>query len=260
MELNIVTAEGTGPARPLLVAHGLFGSARNWGVIARRMSDRGPVHAVDMRNHGASPRADSQGYDDMAGDLADTIEALGAGPVDLLGHSMGGKAAMVLALTRPDLVARLIVADIAPVAYGHSQSHLIEAMRQVPLDVPSRAEARAALPVADEGVAAFLLQSFDRGAGQGGGRWLLNLDVLEAEMTRITGFPQMDGRWDGPTLFVTGGASDYVGERRHDPCRALFPQAEFRRIEGAGHWLHAEKPREFEAALRDWLDGDGSVG
>ena len=250
MDLDLIAQESAGTAPPLLIAHGLFGSARNWGVLARRLADRGPVRAVDMRNHGTSPRADSQSYADMAGDLADTIEAGGDGPVDVLGHSMGGKAAMVLALTRPELVRRLIVADIAPVAYGHSQSHLIAAMRQVPADVPSRAAARAALPVEDDGTAAFLLQSFDRGAG----RWLLNLDVLEREMDAIIGFPDLAGRFEGPALFLTGAASDYVGADRHDLCRSLFPQARFEEIAGAGHWLHADAPRETEAAVRAFLD------
>ena len=115
-------------APPLLIAHGLFGSARNWNVIAKRLSDRGQVISVDMRNHGESPREPVQDYAGMAEDLAEVIDSHG-GKADVLGHSMGGKAAMMLALTRPELIRKLVVADIAPVAYGHSQSHLIEAMR-----------------------------------------------------------------------------------------------------------------------------------
>ncbi|MEL7257504.1 MAG: alpha/beta fold hydrolase, partial [Pseudomonadota bacterium] len=119
--LNTVHHASDGSAPPLLIVHGLYGSARNWGVIAKRLSDRGPVLAVDQRNHGLSPWYETQSYYDMAGDLAQVIEAEATGPVNLLGHSMGGKASMLLALERPDLVRRLIVADIAPVGYGHSQ-------------------------------------------------------------------------------------------------------------------------------------------
>ncbi|MEO0991205.1 MAG: alpha/beta fold hydrolase, partial [Pseudomonadota bacterium] len=109
---------------PVLIAHGLFGSARNWGTIAKRLSANRKVLTVDMRNHGVSPRFESNTYEDMASDLAEVIAAHG-GIADVIGHSMGGKSAMVLAITRPDLVRRLVVADIAPVPYGHTQSHLI---------------------------------------------------------------------------------------------------------------------------------------
>jgi esterase len=250
--LNSVLHASAGSAPPLLIAHGLFGSARNWNVIAKRLSDRGPVRAVDMRNHGESPRAGTQGYPDMAADLAEVIEAEGA-PVDLLGHSMGGKAAMTLALARPDLVRRLVVADIAPTAYGHSQSHLIHAMRGLDLaGIERRSDADAALSAAvpDAGVRAFLLQSLD----VPGRRWRLNLDVLEAEMARITGWHAPEGAFDGPALFLAGGDSDYLRREDRPRIRTQFPAARFAAIPGAGHWLHAEKPREFEAAVRVFLD------
>ncbi len=232
---------------PLLIAHGLFGSARNWGVIARRLADRFHVTVPDMRNHGDSPWHDRHGYEEMAADL----DPLAGG--DVIGHSMGGKAAMMLALTRPDRVRRLIVADIAPVPYGHTQVHNIHAMRAVDLsNVTRRSEAAAALDV-DPGVRDFLLQSLDAGAG----RWKLNLDALEAEMPRILGFPDTDARFDGPALFLSGAESDYVRREHRDRIKALFPAARFARIPGAGHWLHAEKPREFEAAVLSFL-GDPS--
>ncbi len=242
-------------APPLLIAHGLFGSARNWGVIAKRLSDRGLVVAVDMRNHGTSPRADSQTYPEMAADLAEVIAAHG-GRMDVLGHSMGGKAAMQLALTDPHRVGRLIVADIAPMAYGHSQSHLIEAMRAVDLSAVTRrseADAQLARAVPEPQLRAFLLQSLDAPEG----RWRLNLDVLQAEMGKLTGWPGTPGRFDGPALFLTGGESHYVPRDARTPIRAQFPAARFAAIPRAGHWLHAERPREFEAAVRAFLDLDG---
>ncbi|WP_179379139.1 alpha/beta fold hydrolase [Jannaschia marina] len=234
---------------PLLIAHGLFGSARNWGVIAKRLSSDREVLAVDMRNHGNSPRVETQSYADMADDLA---EVIGRGQMDVLGHSMGGKAAMVLALTRPEAVRRLIVADIAPVAYGHTQAHLIAAMRAVDLSsVTRRSEAAEQLSeVPDDGTRAFLLQSLDVAEK----RWTLNLDVLEAEMPKIIGFPDVTGPVDVPAFFLSGGESDYVRPEHRDTIKAFFPEARFAKIPGAHHWLHAEKPREFEAACRAFLD------
>ena len=238
----------------LLIAHGLFGSARNWGAIAKRMADSRAVISVDMRNHGESPWADSHSYADLAQDLAELIEAEGR-PVDLLGHSMGGKASMMLALARPDQVNRLLVADIAPVAYAHSQTPLIEAMRKLDLGaLTTRAEADAALAkdVDNPGVRAFLLQSLDLRAEPP--RWRLNLDVLEQEMDRITGWPDPSGQYGGPTLFLSGAASDYVQPAHRPAIKALFPNARFAKLPGAGHWLHAEAPRPFEQSLRSWFD------
>ena len=238
---------------PLLIAHGLFGSARNWGVIARRLATDRLVVTVDMRNHGESLWTGSHGYADLAADLAGVIRATGA-RMDVLGHSMGGKAAMQLALTEAALVRRLVGADIAPVAYGHSQNHLVAAMRALDLSgVATRGEAdrRLAQSVEDEGVRAFLLQSLDMKAVPP--RWRLNLDLLEAEMARITGWPETEGRFDGPALFLSGSLSDYVRPEHRDKIKALFPRAKFARIPGAGHWLHAERPREFEAAVRAFL-------
>lgn len=240
-----------GPAAPLLIAHGLFGSARNWNVIAKRMGDRGPLATVDMRNHGASPALPSHSYADMGNDLAEVI-ATNWGAADVVGHSMGGKAAMVLALSAPKRVRRLVVADIAPVAYGHSQQGMIDAMRRVDLSAVTRrsdADAALAQSVEDAGVRAFLLQSLDVTAQ----RWRLNLDVLEAEMDKIIGFPEVTGTFEGPTLFLSGATSDYVRPAHRDKIRSHFPNARFAKIPGAGHWLHAEKPREFEAALRVFL-------
>ena len=252
------TDHGTPSALPtLLIVHGLFGSARNWGAIARRLADARRVVTVDMRNHGESFHAEGHGYADLAADLAEVIAEIG-GPVDVVGHSMGGKAAMQLALTRADLVNRLVVADIAPVAYGHSQAHLTRAMRALDLTgVTTRTEADRRLQgaVDDPGLRAFLLQSLDlKGDAP---RWRLNLDVLEREMEGITGWPGTDGRFEGPTLFLTGALSDYVRPEHRAGIKRLFPNARFAKLPGAGHWLHADKPREFEAALRTFLAPSG---
>lgn len=244
---------------PILIVHGLFGSARNWGAIARHLASGRRVLAVDMRNHGSSPRAASQSYADMAGDLAEVILAEG-GRADVLGHSMGGKTAMVLALTRPALVRRLLVADIAPVGYGHSQSPLIAAMRGLDLHgLTARAEADrrlAAAGVEDPGIRAFLLQSLDLRAHPP--HWRLNLDVLDAEMAQLVGWPDTEGRFDGPALFLAGAQSDYVRPEHRETIRRLFPKARIVRLQGAGHWLHADRPREFERIAAEWF-GDATA-
>jgi esterase len=246
---------GAKPDAPaLLIAHGLYGSGRNWGVIARRLADRRDVVAVDMRNHGESPRFPTQSYAEMAADLGAVIESLGA-PVDLMGHSMGGKAAMQLALTRPDLIRRLVVADIAPVAYTHDQTRNARAMAAMGLSrITTRAEADAALAVSvdDPALRAFFLQSLD--LRERPPRWRLNLAVLEAEMPKIVGWPGTEGVFDHPTLFLTGALSSYVRPEHRETIRALFPKARFAKIPDAGHWLHAEKPREFEETVRVFLE------
>jgi pimeloyl-ACP methyl ester carboxylesterase len=237
---------------PLLVVHGLYGSARNWGVVCRKLSLDRPVHAVDNRNHGESKWFDTHSYPDLANDLAEVIEAE-FGKVDLLGHSMGGKAAMTLALSRPDLVNRLIVADIAPVRYTHSQLPYIHAMRSVDLSrVEKRSDALEQLEAAgvdDPTLRSFFTQSLDLKAK----RWRLNLDTLEAEMPKIMGFPELSGEYTGQTLFLSGATSDYVKPEHRPQIKTLFPKANFVKIAGAGHWLHAEKPAEFIATVDAWL-------
>lgn len=248
--LNMIHHDGPSDRPALLIAHGLFGSARNWGVIAKRLSDKRAVYAVDMRNHGESPRADTQSYEDMADDLAKVLTHIG-GPVDVMGHSMGGKAAMVLALSKPEDLNRLVVADIAPVTYHHTQMGPIEAMRGVDLArVERRSDAVAQLSDLDPMLQNFLTQSLDIKEK----KWRLNLDVLAREMEKIIGFPNVAGSFEGPALFLTGAQSDYVTTAHRSRIKSLFPNAKFAKIPGAAHWLHADKPREFEAAVRVFLE------
>jgi pimeloyl-ACP methyl ester carboxylesterase len=245
-----VVRHGVPTDRPaLLVVHGLFGSARNWGAVARRLADARAVVAVDLRNHGESFHDPRHDYEAMAADLAEVIEAEGA-PMDVMGHSMGGKAAMVLALTRGDLARRLAVLDIAPVPYAHTNLHHVEAMRRVdPARVASRREAEAVM-AGDPAIAPFLLQSLDLGAN----RWRLNLDALATHMDEVTGWPGTPGRFERPALFLSGEDSDYVLPEHRDEIAAQFPRARFARLKGAGHWLHVDRPREVEGAVRAFLD------
>ncbi|WP_372837695.1 alpha/beta fold hydrolase [Phaeovulum sp.] len=252
--LNFITHGAPSATPPLVIVHGLFGSARNWGVIARRLSQDRLVIVPDMRNHGDSRWDAAHGYAELAADLSTLIAAHGTS-ADLLGHSMGGKAAMQLALSKPGRVRRLVVADIAPVAYGHSQRHLIAAMRAIDIEglsLRSEADRQLALQVPDAGVRAFLLQSLDLKATPA--RWKLNLEALDAEMERITGWPGTPGQFDGPTLFIKGALSDYIRPEHHSAILAQFPAATFAEIEGAGHWLHADAPRAFEEIVQRFLD------
>ncbi|MCV2877468.1 alpha/beta fold hydrolase [Sedimentimonas flavescens] len=240
---------------PLLIVHGLYGSARNWGVIAKHLSADREVIAVDQRNHGDSYWTESHTYEDMAADLAHVIDEHG-GRADVLGHSMGGKAAMQLALTRPEMVRKLVVADMAPVNYSHGPAHLAlqQAMKVLhveDLTLRSEADKRLAQAIPDPATRAFLLQSLDLKATPP--RWKLNLDILGAEMDTILGWPGTSGIFEGPALFVSGALSNYVKPEYHPAILAQFPQAEFAQVENAGHWLHAEQPRAFEAVVAAFL-------
>lgn len=234
-----------------MIVHGLYGSGRNWSVIAKRLAAQAHVITVDLRNHGFSPQTQSHSYLDMAEDLSALIAHLGS-PVHIVGHSMGGKATMALALTQPEQIDRMIVADIAPVTYTHSQLPFIHAMKSVDLSqVTRRSEAEtqlAALGV-EPALCSFFTQSLDIKEQ----KWRLNLDTLEAEMDKIMSFPDLQGPFDKPVLFLTGAQSDYVLPEHRAQIKALFPQSRFAKLTGAGHWLHSDKPRAFEEAVAAFL-------
>ena len=244
---------GSVSRRKLLIAHGLFGSGRNWGGIAKALSATHEIVVVDMRNHGQSFRSERMSYFDMAEDLAEVIRAEG-GKMNVLGHSMGGKAAMILALQEPDLVDRLIVGDMAPVSYEHSHAGNVEAMQALDLTTVSRrADADRALAeaVPDRGVRGFLLQSLVFEEGQG--RWLLNLPVLRECMPQFVGFPQMEGSFDKPALFLGGARSKYISSDGRVEIQRLFPQSRVVMLKDAGHWLHADQPEAFVKTVSAFL-------
>lgn len=257
MKLNhTITGPETG--LPVLLVHGLFGQGRNLNAQARRLSQTRRVVTVDLRNHGDSPWDDDNSYPAVAGDLAELIRDLG-GRADLVGHSMGGKAAMTLALTQPDLIRKLVVMDIAPVAYRHTQTGYIDAMEALDLptiDRRSTADKAMAADVDEPGVRAFLLQSLDLKSDPP--RWRLNLEALRDQMPRIIGWPEdlPRGSFDGPVIEVMGEESRYVTEERQDALRAYFPQAKVIRVKGAGHWLHADAPEIVADILSNFL-GEG---
>ncbi|CAA7626316.1 alpha/beta fold hydrolase [Magnetospirillum sp. SS-4] len=257
MHLNAIEAGPDSPSglAPLLILHGLLGSARNWGAAAKALGGNRRVLALDLPNHGSSPWTEIMDYPFMAREIAKVIEGLG-GRAAVLGHSMGGKAAMVLALTRPDLVERLAVVDIAPVSYSHTFAPYIKAMRSAPLaEARSRSDVDAHLAghVPDRGVRAFLMQNLEGGAA--GYRWRPNLAVLQAHMDDILSFPRFpDGTcYQGPACFIAGAESDYIRPAHQDIIEHLFPMAETVEIAGAGHWVHVDRPAEFIAAAREFI-------
>lgn len=249
---------GSAGAPPVLVLHGLLGSARNWQAIGRELARRLHVVLVDLRNHGASPWSPVMSYPAMASDLEALLDRLGLASAAVVGHSMGGKVALTLALTRPERVRRLVVVDIAPVAYGGPGFRgYIEAMRALDLaHLARRADADPLLAAAvpDPAVRAFLLQGL---AAEGAHlRWQPNLAALLQSMPAIMGFPEelADHHYDGPTLLIRGERSPYVAADGLAALRALCPATRVLTVRGAGHWVHVDAPAIVSGALERFLD------
>lgn len=249
-----VSTLGVGP--PVVVLHGLLGRARNWLSVARVLEPSYAVHLADLRNHGGSPWSAEMSYAAMARDVAELIERLAAGAVRLVGHSMGGKVAMALALTRPELVERLVVVDIAPVRYAQGYESFIAAMQALDLaSLRRRGDADPALAeaVPDAAMRGFLLQNL--GTVDGRLAWQPNLAVLLAAMPEISGFPAELDRlaYTSRACCLRGGVSSYVDAAGEAALRRLFPAIQIQTISGAGHWPHAEKQAAFLSLLEPAL-------
>ncbi|MFM8413510.1 MAG: alpha/beta fold hydrolase [Planctomycetota bacterium] len=256
MAVDLAFSE-TGAGPPLVILPGLFGSKRNWASIARMLGDRHRVITADLRNHGESPWADRHDYPALADDVARLVERVAGGAAAVLGHSMGGKAAMMLALTQPALVERLVVVDIAPVVSTGTPIAYVRALRSLPLArFTRRSEVADALAdvIPDRAVRNFL--SLNAALTDGGLAWTLNLAALERDFELILGFPDVPPgqSYAGPTLFLTGGASEYVRPEHRPAIDRLFPAAAVATIAGAGHWVHADAPEAFVAAVTRFLD------
>lgn len=248
----------TGNGEPVILLHGLFGSLDNLNGVARRLAESRQVHALDLRNHGQSPHVSNMSYAAMAGDVLGYMDDQGLARAALLGHSMGGKTAMELALRHPDRVSRLIVADIAPVAYPRHHDSILAGLRAVtPSRIGSRREADAILAdhVPELAVRQFLLKNLVR-KGPDHFVWRMNLDVIERCYDRLVGGQDIDASYEGPVLFIKGGDSDYLQNRHRQTVERLFPRARLRVIPGTGHWLHAEKPDLFATLCERFLEGD----
>jgi esterase len=237
-----------GDGAPLVIVHGLFGQAKNWNALAKRFGENFTVHALDLRNHGNSPHLSGMTYAEMADDVAHYLAVHDLNQAAMIGHSMGGKVAMYLALTAPATLSRIIVADIAPVSYDHDFTTHLTAMADIDLaSLKSRGEADKILAshIGDSGIRAFLASNLNRSSSDGW-TWQVNRHAIADSMTAITGWPEMAGhQFNGPALFLAGSHSDYATPDMMPSIRQSFPAAEYDVIAEAGHWLHAEQPDRF---------------
>ena len=244
---------------PLVILHGLFGSARNWTSIAKALARNHRVHALDLRNHGASAQTPSMTYGEMAGDVAEFMDAHGIEAPVVMGHSMGGKVAMQLALEKPALLKGLIVVDIAPVTYGHDMLDYIAAMQMLDLSGAMRRqdlEEELRGKVDDPEVTSFLMTNLER--ANGGFQWRVNLTAISASMSRITGFdPPAGSTYAGPTVFIAGEHSAYIRNDHRARIAELFPKARTVTIKDAAHWLHADRPEAFLKTVGAFLQAVG---
>ncbi|MCI0508882.1 esterase [Chromohalobacter marismortui] len=253
MELHHVDTGGAG--RPLVVLHGLFGSADNWRSHIKRWQESRRVIAVDLRNHGKSPHVAGMRYADQAADVEALLDRLAIDDCDLLGHSMGGKVAITLARQAPTRVARLIVADIAPIAYEHGHEAIFKAMRAVERQPPADRKAADRIMadfVETPATRQFLATNLVRGE-DATLVWRVGLDEIENDYLRIVAVPDGDGTYTGPTLVLRGERSDYVGDDALPAIESVLPGARLETVAGAGHWLHAEQPEAFQTAVANFL-------
>ena len=252
MKLNF-RVSGEGP--PLVILHGLLGSLDNWVPHAQLLSARFQVFLIDLRNHGRSPHADEFNYDVMAADLAEFIADQNLGPVNLLGHSMGGKAAMRYAQLHPDSVPKLIVVDISPREYAPRYANILDTMHALDLShFQQRAAVDAALAIAapDKNIRQFLLKNIGRD-DRGSMHWKPNVPAIRANYHEVRRALPTAPSFVGPTLFVRGGKSDYLPDEDVPLIRQTFPAAQVETIANAGHWVHAEAPEQFIQIITGFL-------
>ncbi|XP_032110850.1 protein ABHD11 isoform X1 [Sapajus apella] len=260
LSYRLLDGEAALPA--VVFLHGLFGSKTNFNSIAKALAQQTGrrVLTVDARNHGDSPHSPDMSYEIMSQDLQDLLPQLGLAPCVIVGHSMGGKTAMLLALQRPDLVERLIAVDISPVeTTGISNfATYVTAMRtiNIPDELPRSharklADEQLSSVVQDMAVRQFLLTNLVEVDGRF--VWRVNLNALTQHLDKILAFPQRQESYLGPTLFLCGGNSQFVHPSHHPEIMRLFPRAQMQTVPNAGHWIHADRPQDFIAAIRGFL-------
>ena len=245
--------QGSGP--PLVLLHGLFGSLENLAGIASPLSDDFSVYSCDLPNHGRSAHTDSLCLGDMTQCLLQWLEQEGLERVSLLGHSLGGKVAMEFALRYPLRVERLVVLDIAPVAYPPRHDDVFAGLLSLDLSsLHSRrdADAQLAQVLPDAGLRGFLLKNLYKDK-QGLLQWRINLDVIHRDYPRLVSANIGDKCYEGAVLFVKGESSDYITEQYRDEILNRFPKAQIKLVQGSGHWLHAEKPAVVSSIARKFL-------
>jgi pimeloyl-ACP methyl ester carboxylesterase len=249
---------GDGPVAYVFL-HGLLGQGKNWSTIAKLLLPAGSL-LVDLPDHGHSPWSADVSYQSMADAVAGHLRELAAPtPVTLVGHSMGGKVAMLVALAHPELIGRLAVVDISPTERNAGEFvRYLDAMLGIDLPhVTTRADADARLLEAapDPVVRGFLLQGLQR--TDTGWSWLPNLQGLRRGIARIGGWPEVSGTYDGPVLWLGGDRSDYVSRDQLPAMRTLFPRVRLVVVKSAGHWVHADQPAVVADTLRQWVAATG---
>jgi esterase len=244
---------GSKNAVPLLILHGFFASSRNWRKIAEKLSTLFHVYVLDLRNHGNSPHHEFMDYQSMVADILRFMDTHHLPAAHVMGHSMGGKCAMWLALNYPQRVNRLLVVDIAPKSYVHSFNRMIQALINLPLDEihnRKQAEVMLAEDITELEYRQFLLQNLI--LKDSSYIWRINLNIFMAMAANIVAFPKTQGSapYQGKTLFIAGEDSKYVSE---EDTLQLFPESQFRIIANAGHWLHVQKPEVFTEVVENFL-------
>lgn len=245
----------SGSGDTVVLLHGLFGSLDNLGVIKRGLEEHFDVLSIDLPDHGKSPHSDEFSYNKYAQDVAQVLESNDVLSCTIVGHSMGGKVAMHIALNRPRLVKRLVVADIAPVRYEPRHHNVLNGLNAVPLEkIKSRKEAQEAMEehIEDPGVIQFLLRSLTKDDNNQF-KWRFNLPLLQRDYSKLSEGIEAGPKYEGPTLFIKGGNSDYITADHQNHINDLFPNAKAKIIQGTGHWLHAEKPSIFTKLVKDFI-------
>ncbi len=254
MELNYKEL-GHGP--PIIILHGLFGMLDNWITVGKKLAEEYSVYLIDQRNHGKSPRNPETNYPLMAEDLRHFMEAHWIHKAHVIGHSMGGKTAMQFALEYPDMIDKLIVVDIGPWKNRSRHDLIFDTLLSVNLEaVQSRKDAEAILgeKISDEGVKQFLLKNLSRNK-ESGYQWKMNLPALHENFPAILAPVHSDHPFEGSSLFIRGEKSDYIPNEDIPKIGPLFPEAEVTTIENAGHWVHADAPKELLEEVKAFLKG-----
>ncbi|MEO8253078.1 MAG: alpha/beta fold hydrolase [Flavobacterium sp.] len=245
-----------GEGKPILILHGFLGMSDNWKTLGSQFASEGfQVHLLDLRNHGRSLHSQDFSYEVMVQDVLEYCQAHTLQSITILGHSMGGKTAMLFAARYPELVEKLIVADIGPKFYAPHHQTILAGLNAVDFSVkPSRADVEATLTeyITDFGTRQFLLKSlYWQEPGQLAFRF--NLDVFNDKIEEIGMALPSELIFEKPTLFIRGGSSKYILDVDFESIKKQFPNADFETIPDAGHWLHAENPAMFHQMVLSFL-------
>ncbi|WP_263082043.1 alpha/beta fold hydrolase [Endozoicomonas sp. Mp262] len=248
-------ARRQGQGSELVSIHGLFGSQENLGAINRNLSDQFRVHGLDVRNHGRSPHSDTMDYTAMAEDILEYLDDQALKQVDLLGHSMGGKIAMTVALLAPDRIRKLVVMDIAPVEYAPRHDDVLAGLAAINLkEINRRSDAEQTLQpfIKEKDIRQFLLKNLYRDES-GHFQWRINLDSIQTNYPEIMKGQSAKTGFSGETLFLKGADSDYILPEHREQVLALFPKASVKVVAETGHWLHAQKPELVSRSISRFL-------